>query len=110
MTVVALWDRSDGPDPDIVDYLFDLLARPAWHEQAACRGVGADGTKPNVFFPDRGENHRPAAQLCQTCPVFEECRAHAQGLPERFGIWHGLGQRARTRGRRTGRPTGPVAA
>jgi hypothetical protein len=56
-------------DADPLDELHRLLARPAWHDQAACRGVG-----PDVFFPERGGDYDAARAFCARCPVIGECR------------------------------------
>ena len=58
------------------------LTRPAWHRQAACRGMGTD-----LFFLDRGESVAPALELCGGCQVVAECRE--AGLGTRYGIWGG---------------------
>jgi hypothetical protein len=52
--------------------LRSLLARPAWHERAACRGVGTD-----VFYVERGGSTDPAKALCDGCTVWAECLAAA---------------------------------
>ena len=73
------------------DDLRDLLARPAWHAQAACHGSGND-----LFFPPRGDQihlERRAKAICAMCPVTEECKE--AGKYEQFGIWGGLGVKER---------------
>ena len=91
----------EGPDPvyealltagigDTGTSLEQLLARPAWHALAACRGVG-----PETFYIDKGGDYRPAYDLCANCPVTAEC-ADA-GQRERFGVWGGLPTRQRRR-------------
>ena len=62
-----------------------LLERPAWQKHAACRGLGPKG--PVNFFPERGENQRPALAICATCPVHQECFNYAMEHGEHFGIW-----------------------
>ena len=66
-----------------------LLARPAWHADAACRDVGLD-----VMFPSAVDSHgtkdravKEAEAICWTCPVRSEC-AEA-GRNERHGVWGG---------------------
>lgn len=63
-----------------------ILARPAWHARAACRGVG-----PELFFPDRGDSAWAYGQAremhCAHCPVVSECRQ--AGEHEAFGLWGG---------------------
>jgi len=84
-----------------------LLARPAWHARAACRGVGAD-----QFFVEKFGDLRPARALCSACPVRDECAA--QGDEEEAGMWGGLtaGERrkARTDARRARRARAAPAA
>jgi hypothetical protein len=79
--------------PDVLE----LLERPAWHQRAACRGVG-----PDAFFPERGESLEPARDHCRRCSVTVECAAAGAG--EDAGIWAGESGRQRRierRGRRT---------
>lgn len=67
-----------------------LVARPSWHAQAACRGVG-----PDRFYVAQGEDTRPARAMCADCPVSTPCAAAADG----YGIWAGTspGQRRKAR-------------
>ncbi|HXH56127.1 WhiB family transcriptional regulator [Iamia sp.] len=76
--------------------MLELLAarRPAWHEHAACRGMG-----PELFFPDRGEDVRPAKAVCARCPVRVRRELAGRAGAER-GIWGGTSERTR---KRTGR-------
>ncbi|MEU2874230.1 WhiB family transcriptional regulator [Streptomyces olivoreticuli] len=67
----------------IADILgLDTLAE--WNAHAACQGEDTE-----LFFPNgRGPSAR-AQRICAGCPVIEECREHAERMPERFGIWAG---------------------
>jgi WhiB family redox-sensing transcriptional regulator len=79
-----------GPDPfdALAARVAALLARPAWHRDAACRGMGAA-----LFFPEgKGATTGPAKAVCATCPVVESCRAAGEG--ER-GVWGGTSERDR---------------
>ena len=67
----------------------DLLIRPWWHAEAACRGTDA------IFFVDRGESAEPAKAICSTCPVVDECRDFALDSGEKHGIWGGTSERER---------------
>lgn len=67
-----------------------LLARPAWHARAACRGVG-----PSLFFADDAE---AAQDTCAGCPVRLECAEAGQKEPA--GVWGGTSARERRRARR----------
>lgn len=70
-----------------------LLARPAWHELASCRGRGGDVS----FFPTRGEDVTPAVAVCAGCSVREQCRSAGEG---ETGVWGGLSERRRKLERR----------
>jgi WhiB family redox-sensing transcriptional regulator len=74
-----------------------------WQAFAACKVVPEGYTQAewtDVFFPGRGAPTMPLAQkVCSTCPVQEECLDF--GLAESFGVWGGLGERPRTRIRRS---------
>ncbi|EHI39769.1 WhiB family transcriptional regulator [Rhodococcus opacus PD630] len=39
-----------------------------------------------------------ATRICQTCPVLEQCRTHAQTVREPFGIWGGTTESERRYG------------
>ena len=57
-----------------------------WHEQAVCRGEHTA-----TFYRDENEYPELLAklrQMCDGCPVFEKCRAHAITW-EAFGFWAG---------------------
>lgn len=65
--------------------------RPAWHEHAACRGMGTD-----LFYPaassrpartDQDPPYADARKLCATCPVAAECAG--AGAHEPYGLWAG---------------------
>ena len=82
------------------DSVPDLLARPAWHENAACSGLGNE-----LFYLGRvwGNPHavRQAAAakvVCALCPVKEQCLE--AGLEDEFGIWGGTTERDRRKLRR----------
>lgn len=66
------------------DLLADLLQRPAWHAEAACRGKGTD-----LFFPNAGQPATHAKAICATCPVTEECLEAALVDPLTVGVWAG---------------------
>lgn len=58
---------------------------PEWRDFALCRV-----TDPEAFFPETGENGRPAKRVCSRCEVRDACLAEALAQDERFGIWGGL--------------------
>lgn len=88
-----------------------------WQRHAACRGMDVA-----AFFHPYGERGEPwrererrAKQVCQGCPVRQECLDHSLAVEEPFGTWGGLGERERweivQRRRRAARPadrTGPL--
>lgn len=68
-----------------------------WQMLGACRGM--DST---VFFhpegergPARASREAEAKQVCRTCPVLDECRAHALAVHEPYGVWGGLSESER---------------
>ena len=84
------WMMS-GPDNHDLPTLESLLARPSWHRQAACRGMGAD-----TFFPERGVSIRAATTVCDGCSVRDECLNAAQAIGEDcHGVWAALSREGR---------------
>jgi WhiB family redox-sensing transcriptional regulator len=75
----------------------------AWKKDGDCRGMD-----PDVFFPLRGEDWRPAVRVCRECPVRVECGEYALTNREPFGVWGGLTERKRTRIRNLRRDGVPV--
>ncbi|QDQ95235.1 WhiB family transcriptional regulator [Rhodococcus sp. WB9] len=70
-----------------------------WQHRASCRGTNTD-----LFFSPDGERgnvrarrERAAKQICQDCPVLEQCRAHALTATEAYGIWGGMSETERSR-------------
>jgi WhiB family transcriptional regulator, redox-sensing transcriptional regulator len=77
-----------------------LLRRPAWHDQASCRGGDSER-----WFPGRGTDPGELAELkriCESCPAREPCLEFALTNGERFGLWGGKSERER-RGMRKAR-------
>lgn len=71
------------------------LTPDAWMADAACRGA-----EIAIFFPERGDDVRPALALCARCPVRDECAGYAaQFGPTLHGIWAGTTGRARSQRR-----------
>jgi hypothetical protein len=77
---------------ELCDRIATAVSPPAWHERAACRGVG-----PAVFFPESSTPAASAAAMryCAGCQVIEECRAAS--VDEPAGVWAGV---VRVRGQR----------
>lgn len=70
--------------------LRELIERPAWMDQAACRHIDAD-----LFFPARGESLEAAIAVCTECPVRAHCLAYALTNGERYGVWGGTSEKQR---------------
>jgi WhiB family redox-sensing transcriptional regulator len=75
-----------------------------WQAFAACRGMDV-----NLFFGYEGERYTQDARdsreaearaVCASCPVAAECRTHATGRPEQYGIWAGESEEERAARRR----------
>ena len=53
------------------------------------------GTPLSQFFPERGEDVRPAKQICAGCVVRLDCLDYAMADPCLTGIWGGTSERER---------------
>lgn len=88
----SLWPADQPVD------LEELLRRPEWQKDAACRD------NPDVvtgdFFPERGEPNAVAVATCSRCLVRVECLGDAMSDPLRQGVWGGTSAGARRRLRR----------
>ena len=65
-----------------------------WVERAACKGMSTA-----MFFPELGQDTRPAKEVCQGCPVRSECYSYSLEISTHHGIWGGKSERER-RGKR----------
>lgn len=82
-----------------------------WHDAAACKNWPAEW-----WFPRRAADHpgevssiyaetEQAKKICGDCPSRKPCLDFALSNKEEFGIWGGLGEKARTHLRKNnGRP------
>ena len=63
---------------------------------------------PDLWFPEKGANPRPAKQLCQACPALTACLQYALEHPV-DGVWGGtsVGER-KDLARAAGRTYSPV--
>jgi WhiB family transcriptional regulator, redox-sensing transcriptional regulator len=79
-------------DQDAVQYLAELMRRPVWMDEAACRGVDTD-----LFFPGLGESTLPAKAICSGCPVSADCLMYAMegDSHDDFGVWGGTSAKQR---------------
>lgn len=75
-----------------------LPNREHWVHDAACRNVD-----PEIFFVDpRSRALEDAKAVCRDCPVIESCGEFALRTDQRFGVFGGLSETERAKGRRTG--------
>lgn len=76
--------------------LDDLIRRPAWMADAACREH-----PQRLWFPAQGDQGDEARAICARCLVREECAAYVLTLPSTTeGIWAGMSRQERRRRRR----------
>jgi WhiB family transcriptional regulator, redox-sensing transcriptional regulator len=68
-----------------------------WQMRGACRGMDS-----GFFFHPEGERgpakynrEARAKEVCQRCPVLEQCRRHALSAQEPYGVWGGLSESER---------------
>jgi WhiB family redox-sensing transcriptional regulator len=74
-----------------------LVEHWVWQCKAACRGMDV-----TVFFHPPGERGEPrgkriaaAKQVCNRCPVLNQCLEHALEVREPYGIWGGRSEEER---------------
>lgn len=79
MTVIT---RLPGPRAELWD----------WQLAGSCRTAD-----PTLFFcpegergPARRRRELAAKSVCLSCPVLQECRAHALAVREPYGVWGGM--------------------
>ena len=75
--------------------LEDILRRPEWHRQAACRGMGASG-----FVKSTGGAYGATRQECAGCAVRQECLDFALADESIVGLWGGTSDAERRELRR----------
>lgn len=68
-----------------------------WQYEGSCRDYD-----PDVFFHPDGERGGPrrrraeaAKRICASCPVLDQCRAHALDVGEPYGVWGGMSEEER---------------
>lgn len=68
-----------------------------WQQAGLCRSRSSE-----LFFHPEGERgsakrerEERAKEVCRTCPVITECRAHALSVEEPYGVWGGLTEEER---------------
>jgi WhiB family transcriptional regulator, redox-sensing transcriptional regulator len=70
---------------DVRSLVAELLGRPAWHADAACRG-----TDVNFFPVAEDDDAGPAIAVCEGCPVRRHCLSQARDFGEEEGVWGGI--------------------
>ncbi len=75
--------------------LEDVLRRPQWHRQAACRGMGTSG-----FVKSTGGAYGVTRRECARCPVRQECLDFALADESIVGLWGGTSDAERRELRR----------
>ena len=93
----ALYNLMTGRDDPPIDprlRVLELLRRPDWHAQAACRGQGVDS-----YFGTSATDG--AGSACSRCAVRLESATYALADPDCVGRWAGtdLAQRIEARAR-----------
>jgi len=63
------------------------------------RGVCAQ-TDPEAYFPDKGDSVKHAQKVCGGCEVRAQCLTWALSTDERYGVWGGHTEAARSRMRK----------
>ena len=89
-----------------LDDFAHFIAPPAeWMRHAACRHHPT-----RLWFPERGEPTHPAKNICNTCPVRQQCLDYALEIPNCVGIWGGTSgrQRREIRNTATGKKQKPI--
>jgi WhiB family redox-sensing transcriptional regulator len=79
--------RLPGPVADVWE----------WQLQGSCRGAD-----PDLFFHPEGERgparagrETAAKAICASCPVLQQCAAHALAVREPYGVWGGMSEEDR---------------
>jgi WhiB family redox-sensing transcriptional regulator len=92
--------RNRYTPPDTAERIaLERLEPPGeWMRSARCKAAPV-----NLFFPERGDDVRPAKLICAGCPVLVECRAYALAAgADLQGVWGGLSAKERRESRRYG--------
>lgn len=79
---VVRWLMSPAGGPDDLPTLEDLLGRPAWQREAACRGQAAG----EWVRKSPGADYGAQRAICAGCPVRQPCLDYALALPDLMGL------------------------
>ena len=68
-----------------------------WQLHGACRDLDS-----SLFFhpenergPARAGREARAKEICRSCPVIQQCRAHSLAAREPYGVWGGMSESER---------------
>ena len=61
-----------------------------WMDYARCKSMVTSGSKPNPFFPSRGESKDEALKICAKCSVTGPCGEYADRSGSVDGVWGGV--------------------
>jgi len=56
-----------------------------WTQEARCAE-----TDPEVFFPETMYFAKHAIEICETCPVLDQCLSEALNMEDPQGVWGGI--------------------
>ena len=87
---LTLWLMTPGA-PEVPLMLEELLNRPVWQAQAACRGQGSE----EWVQDSAGARYEAQRVVCASCPVREPCLAYALANKSLKGFWGGSTERER---------------
>jgi len=62
-----------------------VFEKQAWMNKAGCKGYPTEW-----WFPERGGVYKAAKEICERCPVRQQCLDYSLTLPNVIGIWGGL--------------------
>lgn len=78
-------------NPEVRHTLRPIYDEWEWQQQGNCVGQDVE-----IFFlptnsrvHDKAKREAIAKQICEGCPVVQECLDHALRVPENYGVWGG---------------------
>lgn len=79
-----------------------------WMEDALCKGLSPEPWYPPLEHPSPNDYYAVAREVCNRCPVWEDCLGYSIKNQEKHGMWGGLTPQERN-GRKTAqRPHGSI--
>lgn len=74
-----------------------MTAEPNWQEGSCFEAWIYNPELAASFYAEQFRDQKLARACCATCPIKDECLAHAVATGEVHGIWGGEGRRGRER-------------